>query len=205
MAKLQKEKSIKPSAGSATLSPALALIELLLLKIASGDEVALGALHASTSGALFRIIRRILIDRHETEDILQEVYLSIWRNAGSYLPGTGSPMSWLMKVARNSAIDRLRKLAWIDLDADNTLALKLVDQSPCAQTQIEVAERASRLREMVDALGGRSAGLVRLAFYEDVTYSVIAERMDIPVGTAKSIIRRSLGRLRPQAESLFLG
>ena len=114
-------------------------------RVARGDRPALQDVYRLTSAKLFGICLRILGDRSEAEDALQDVYLSVWRRAGSFDPGRASPISWLATLARNRSIDRLRSAKRMSAAAPAEAALEIADPSPDAASTLEAAEDRSRL------------------------------------------------------------
>ena len=194
------EPSICRSLRAGKTSKSVASSEQLgvhLLQIVAGDKIAMGRLYAATSSKLFGVILRILTDRSESEDVLQDVYVAVWQSAGQYNASLGRPISWLTALARNRAIDSLRRKRWVEADGGES-AMWLIDPEPCAVTQIEQKQQALHIRDCLGRLDPRTASAFRMAFYDDVTYSEIAKHLGIAEGTAKSIIRRKLVDLRTQ-------
>lgn len=169
-------------------------LNALLLQVASGDQPAFAALYRQTSAGLFGVIVRMLRDRGEAEDILQEVYTSAWRRADQFDPARGSAMTWLVTLARHRAIDRLRQHREEALDEDT--ALDLPDAGPTPAAQAEASEERRRLEQCLGALDAPQRDAVREAFFTGATYSELAERVRVPLGTMKSWIRRSLIQLK---------
>jgi RNA polymerase sigma-70 factor (ECF subfamily) len=167
-----------------------------LARIAGGDRHALKLLYRDTSAKLFAICYRILHDRGEAEDVLQEVYLTVWQRAGGFDPARASPITWLIAIARNRSIDRLRSGAIARRMQTIDEAFDVDDDAPDALAQIEASEDRRRLMTCLGELEPRHAGAIRAAFFEGMTYDELACRMNIPLGTMKSWIRRSLLRLR---------
>ena len=166
-----------------------------LARVGRGDASALKEVYERTSAKLFGICLRILGEKSEAEDVLQEVYVSVWRGAHGFDAGRGSPITWLARIARNRAIDRVRTRRpgrSEPIDA----ALNIVDASPSALASLEEAERARRLDECLDELEGPHQAAIRSAFLDGQTYEALARRADVPLGTMKSWIRRALIRLR---------
>ncbi len=164
--------------------------------VAAGDRSALKALYQATSSKLFGVALRILSDREEAEDVLQEVYIAVWRRADRFDPARASPMTWLATIARNRAIDRLRARGPL-AGADQVEELEVADdRSPDAQSLVEAAQDAGRLHACLDELDERTRGVIRTAFFEGVTYEALAQRLETPLGTVKSWIRRGLARLK---------
>ncbi len=166
-----------------------------LAAIGGGDRAALKHLYAATSAKLFGIILRILSERSEAEDVLQEVYITVWRKAAEFDPSRASPITWLATIARNRAIDRLRARGsrpTTTLDA----AAEVVEPSLPADALIDAANDARRVTAALDRLDPRHAAIIRSAYFEGLTYEALADREKIPVGTLKSWVRRGLIRMR---------
>lgn len=167
-----------------------------LVRVAGGDRLALRVVYQDTSAKLFGVCLRILKDRNEAEDVLQEVYVTVWRKAGTFDPGRASPITWLVAIARNRAIDRLRSTAASRRMEPIEAADALSDPAPGAVERIELAEEHQRLARCLGELEARHASAIRAAFLEAATYEELAARMGVPLGTMKSWIRRSLLKLR---------
>jgi RNA polymerase sigma factor (sigma-70 family) len=173
-----------------------------LTAVADGDRAALRRLYDATSAKLYGVCLRILNDAAEAEDVLQDTYLTIWRRAGAFQPERGlSPITWLVAVARNKAIDRLRATArpraWRPMEEAGDVA----DDAPSPSAGVEQADEAAALARCLGELDPNHAQVVRTAFFEGVTYEALAARIGAPVGTVKSWIRRSLQRLRTCLEA----
>jgi RNA polymerase sigma factor (sigma-70 family) len=172
------------------------LITAALARIPEGDHAALQTVYRLTSAKLFGVCLRILGERSEAEDVLQEVYVTVWRKAAAFDPGRASPMTWLIAIARNRAIDRLRstlqsrQLEPIDA-ADN-----VADAALPADRALESSEANARLHDCLDTLGERERAALRGAFFDGNTYEELAARMSVPLGTVKSWIRRAMIKLK---------
>ncbi len=166
------------------------------MRAGRGEKAALETIYAATSAKLFGICLRILRNRQDAEDVLQEVYLNVWRRAGSFDPARASPITWLATLARNRAIDRLRSAKRSAGTEPVDAALEVADPSPDALAAIESGEEASRLAGCIGELEERTAGAIRAAFFGGLTYSDLAERDGVPLGTVKSWIRRGLMKLK---------
>lgn len=171
-------------------------LEKLLMAIARGDGVAFERLYHATSAKLFGICLRLLRERSDAEDVLQEVYAVIWRKAGQFDAAVASPISWMAMIAHNKSIDRLRA----DTGSRNALPIEFAeDISDDIVTAHAAAELASDQRRLDTCLGemeARRRTLIRTAFLEGVTYAELAQRSGTPLGTVKSWIRRGLQQLR---------
>jgi RNA polymerase sigma-70 factor (ECF subfamily) len=172
-----------------------------LVRAAKGDRAALRQIYEATSAKLFGICLRILKDRSEAEEVLQEVYLTIWRKAQSYDPDRASPITWLVTIARNRSIDRLRagtgRLAQVPID----WASEVHDESPDASERIVQAQERAKLQDCLGALDLRQSDYIRAAFLDGATYDQLAIRAAVPLGTMKSLIRRTLLKLRACLET----
>ena len=165
-------------------------------RVAEGSSAALGELYDRTAAKLFGICLRILKDRGEAEDALQEVYVSIWRRADSFDAARASPITWLATIARNRAVDRLRAAGRPRPAAPIEEASDVADSAADALTLLEAGEDRARLMNCVDELEARQSGAIRAAFFEGATYAELASRADVPLPTMKSWVRRGLIRLR---------
>ncbi|WP_245863699.1 sigma-70 family RNA polymerase sigma factor [Caulobacter mirabilis] len=166
-----------------------------LRRTASGDRAALEEIYRSTSGKLLGVVLRILPDRQEAEDVLQDVYLTVWRKADMFDAERASPITWLAALARNRAIDRIRSRGGRRFVSDDVVA-EQADAAPLASEQLETGEDAARLKACLEQLEQARAEGVRQAFFGGLTYETLARRAGVPLGTMKSWMRRSLLRLR---------
>lgn len=167
-----------------------------MARLADGDSDALEEIYAATRVKLYGICLRILGDRKEAEDALQDVYVNLWQRADRYDPTRASPISWLATFARNRAVDRLRVGRVRGGAVGIEEAAPLPDETPLAEDLLIDAERATRIHTCLDTLDDNAATHIRAAFFEGFTYAQLAERADVPLGTMKSWIRRGLIRLR---------
>ena len=166
-----------------------------LVAVGDDDRAAFATLYQLTSAKLFGICLRICGERQAAEDVLSEVYLTIWRRAGAFEPGRASPISWLATIARNRAIDWVRansrhRTAPADAIAD------LADERPLASEAMLADEQQQRLHLCLDQLDDRQRGAIRTAFFDGLTYAELATRQAVPLGTVKSWVRRGLMRLK---------
>jgi RNA polymerase sigma factor (sigma-70 family) len=175
---------------------ARARLQEAMQRLANGDRSALEWIYQATSAKLFGICLRILGDRSEAEDALQDVYVSLWQRAKSYDPDRASPISWLAVFARNRAIDRLRKGKVRGGAVPVDEALELPDKEPLADAVLESGERSARIQHCLGTLEERQQDAIRTAFFEGTTYAELAEKRGIPLGTMKSWVRRGLAKLK---------
>jgi RNA polymerase sigma-70 factor (ECF subfamily) len=173
-------------------------IELVaaLHRAGAGDEAALRFVYQATSAKLFGVLIRILGDRSEAEDVLQEVYLTVWRKARSFDAALASPITWLVAIARNRAIDRVRAKGRAMAPLPIEAASEVADETPSAAERMEGDDERRKLDHCLEELEERHAGAIRSAFLDGLTYEELATRAGVPLGTMKSWIRRGLMKLR---------
>ena len=166
-----------------------------LLRTGKGDRSAFEAVYKATSAKLFGVCLRIFSDRNEAEEALQDAYITIWNRAASFEAGRASPISWLVTVTRNRAIDRLRakgKAGLASLDE----ATDIADPTPSAEAQLVTQGDDKLLYGCIEGLDRRDAHFIKSAFIGGATYADLATREGEPLGTIKSRIRRALMKLR---------
>lgn len=167
----------------------------LLEAVGSQDERAFTELYKRVSSRLFGVCMKMLRDRAESEDVLQEVFTTIWRRAESFDASRASAITWLVTMSRNKSIDRLRQRRESTLD-DDSMVMDLVDEGPSPFNEAHHSEDRVRLERCMDGLEPQHKSAIREAFFSGVTYNDLAARCRVPLGTMKSWIRRSLIRLR---------
>ena len=171
-------------------------LTLALGRVAAGDQAALQQVYRQTSAKLFGICLRILGDRSEAEDALQDIYLTVWRRAGAFDAERGvSPITWLATLARNRAIDRLRA-SKAHLNRPIDAAAETPDAAPLADAVLESEGTYARMQGCIGELEPETARYIRAAFFDGHTYATLADAAGAPLGTMKSWIRRALMRLR---------
>lgn len=167
----------------------------------AGDRAAFRSVYQATSAKLFGVCLRILSDRQVAEDVLQDTYLTVWRKAETFDAGRASPITWLVTLARNRSIDRLRSNAPLNRSSPIETAAEIADAGPSSADRVEQDQEAARLNACLAQLEERVRGVIRTAFFDGVTYEALANRESVPVGTMKSWIRRGLMRLRTCLET----
>ena len=168
----------------------------LLFTTGQGDRRAFARLYTLSAPTLFAVAVRLLRQRELAEEVVQEAYVSIWRKAGQYQLGRGQPMAWMIAVVRNRAIDRLRKQTRepdvaANLD-DLAEFLPSEDRGPAAPT----SALGASLRECLGRLKVTQQKAILLAYYHGLTHEELATRLDAPLGTVKSTVRRGLFQLK---------
>ncbi|WP_373187797.1 sigma-70 family RNA polymerase sigma factor [Halopseudomonas sp.] len=168
-------------------------LSILLLATAKQDQEAFERLYRLTSSKIFGICKRMLVQRSDAEDVLQEVYLTVWRKASQYDSERGKPITWLSAVARMKCIDRLR-LSGVDRHTDFVDLDHLPDVEKT--DPVEFASDQQRLDNCLSTLQNQHRTVIRTAFFDGCTYHDLAERTGVPLGTMKSWIRRGLMSLK---------
>ncbi|HKL64820.1 MAG TPA: sigma-70 family RNA polymerase sigma factor [Roseovarius sp.] len=169
-------------------------IERYILRAAQGDRAAFKSLYDATSAKLLGVALRVLNDRAEAEDVLQDIYVKVWHNAARYNVNGLSPMTWLITIARNSAVDRLRKRH----RSGTTEALdeRIADGGAGPEAQAAAASERRRLDACMAELTVDRAEAVRRAYLDGETYADLAARFEVPLNTMRTWLRRSLLKLR---------
>lgn len=174
----------------------------LIVRVASGDEAAMEEVYRHTSVKIYSLLVQMLPDRPTADEVLQEAYLAIWRRADSFSMSRASPMTWIITIARNKAIDRLRSERHSRRnDALDALPVDPVDQQPSALELMETSDDHKRLHSCLDQLDSHQRQAIRTAFFAGETYDELARRSHVPLGTMKSWIRRGLLQLKTCLET----
>ena len=166
----------------------------LIGRCALRDRTAFRTLYERTSAKLFGVVLRILKDRGEAEEAIQEVYVKIWQRADRYVAGATSPISWLVAVARNHALDILRARRPPPDDID--VALEVPDSGPSPERAAEASEERGQIDHCLGTLEPDRADAVRGAYLDGMSYEELAQRHAVPLNTMRTWLRRSLIRLR---------
>lgn len=173
----------------------------LLAATARGDRRAFAELYQLTRGRLYAILLALLRQQDSAEDILQETYLAIWRTAGQYQPERAPALVWLMAIARHRAIEHLRQRrrraleAWAEPLAEEAL------QVPDPQPALSVDHLAHAIQECLRRLSADQSQAIGLAFFHGLSHEELAARLQAPLGTVKSWVRRGLLQLKGCLES----
>lgn len=181
----------------------LALIE----RVAARDASAVAALHDRHARVLYSLIHRIVRDAAEAEDVLQEVFLRVWEKAESYDPMLGSPMAWLVRIARNRAIDRVRarRARPATQPVDETVDQQAIDTVAAPASPERVTRGSEEQRALMNALARLAPEqrvLIEQAFFMGYTQSELAERFGLPLGTVKTRIRTGMLAMREHLQHM---
>lgn len=171
------------------------IIAELISKIALRDRNAFDKLYSQTSSKLFGVLCRLLTDRAEAEDAMQEVYIRIWQKADRFATQEASAMSWVYAIARNHAIDRLRVRNTNTSPIDD-LAEVLADDAKSPEQNAIASGETAAVEHCMEKLGDIQASAVRAAYMEGYSYQELADRYKTPINTMRTWLRRSLHSLR---------
>jgi RNA polymerase sigma factor (sigma-70 family) len=188
----------------------------LLARAGVGDRAAFATLYERTSPHLLAVVLRINRDRAQAEDIVQEVYVNVWRAASSFDAAQSQPLTWLTSIARNRAIDSLRRLqtqprmraapASEGRDSeDDDVYDTVADESPGPLDLLSRAAEARSLAACMDQLSPSQRQSVALAFFQGLSHAEVAIQMRQPLGTVKSWVRRSLATLKSCLDAAVQG
>jgi RNA polymerase sigma-70 factor (ECF subfamily) len=170
--------------------------DILLLKaIAARDEAALAELYDRYDRILFGLLMRILNNREEAEDVLQEVFLQVWRKAADFDESRGRPFTWLVTLARSRGIDRLRTLASRERVAEAG-AREVTEEISDAATDAFKSEQRGLVSNALATLPDEQKRPIMLAYFDGLTQSEIARHLGAPLGTVKTRMRMGMIRLR---------
>ena len=177
----------------------------LLARAGLGDRAAFARLYERTSGHLFAVVLRIQRDRAVAEDLLQEIYVSVWKAAASFDAARSQPLTWLTHIARNRAIDSLRRAQAqprtesLSADEDDDRPdphEALASEGPGPLDLLGRASDKRQLGQCMEHLSPPQRQSVALAFYDGLSHAEVAEQLREPLGTVKSWVRRALQTLK---------
>jgi RNA polymerase sigma-70 factor (ECF subfamily) len=183
-----------------------AALAQMLARVGLGDRAAFAALYKAVSAPLLGVILRIQRDRAQAEDVLQEIFVNIWRAAQGFDAARAQPMTWLTSIARNRAIDSLRRgktevatvtsLSGDDDDEGPNLVDTLPSELDGPMQALEQASQAKAVSRCIGTLSAEQQQCVALAYYQGLSHSEVAQHLKQPLGTVKSWVRRALISLK---------
>jgi len=167
----------------------------LLAAVAKGDEAAFARLYAATRAKLYGVVLRILRREDLADEVMQETYLKVWNSAGQFDPLRAAPITWMVAIARNRAIDLLRRRTETSIE-EEPAAMEVAADSPDPLARREITEELRRLLACIGGLPAERQRLVLLAYYNGWSRERLAAELATPVNTIKTWLRRSLLEIR---------
>lgn len=173
-----------------------------MIQVQSGNKAALKKLYDRFNKILFGMIVKILRNREEAEDLLQELFVKIWNRADQFDASRGSAYSFIATMARNLAIDRTRSREFKNRRKDDHVindddySFNLKTDNPNPEEKIEISERAIQVRQALGMLGEKERQVLYISYFHGLSQSEIAEKIDTPLGTVKYRMRQGMIKLR---------
>jgi RNA polymerase sigma-70 factor, ECF subfamily len=167
----------------------------LLAAVAKADQDAFERLYQATRAKLYGVVLRILRRADLADEIVQETYLKVWSSAGQFDPAMASPITWMVAIARNRAIDLVRKRAETSIE-EHPEVMEVAAETPDPLAKREMSEELKRLLACMGALDEEHRRLVLLAYYSGCSRDQLAVEFDKPVNTIKTWLRRALFDIR---------
>ncbi|ALC30817.1 sigma-70 family RNA polymerase sigma factor [Streptomyces bacillaris] len=171
-------------------------LQELLVRVARGDQEAFAQVYDAVSGPVLGLVRSILRDPAQSEEVAQEVLVEVWRTAPRFQASRGSAMNWVLTLAHHRAVDRVRSA---EAAAAREHRAALLDRTPAfdeVSEQVETRLEREQVRRCLRTLSELQRQSVTLAYYRGLTYREVAELLTVPLGTIKTRLRDGLIRLR---------
>jgi RNA polymerase sigma-70 factor (ECF subfamily) len=172
------------------------LLEELLGRAARGDQLAFSALYDATASHVFGTVLRVVRDPAQSEEVTQEVYVDVWRQAARFDAELGSARTWILTMAHRRAVDRVRRVEAATEREQKAASRTLTREYDEVVETVERSLEAERVRRCLDTLTELQRESVTLAYYKGYTYPEVAQLLDSPLGTIKTRMRDGLVRLR---------
>jgi RNA polymerase sigma-70 factor (ECF subfamily) len=172
--------------------------EVLLGRVATGDQAAFGDLYDQTAPRVMGLIKRLLKDHSQSEEVTQEVFLEIWQQASRFDPAKGGAASWMLTMAHRRAVDRVRA-SQSSRDRDTRIGIRDFDTEYDSVTeQVEIRIEHERVDRALSKLTELQRQAVTLAYYGGYTHSEVSTMLHVPIGTVKTRLRDGMIRLRDE-------
>jgi RNA polymerase sigma-70 factor, ECF subfamily len=171
------------------------ILNALLARVGSKDQQAFAQVYDATSSKLYGIVLRILKRREVADEVLQEVYVKIWERAGDFDPARASAITWMATIARNRALDEIRKRVPVSIE-DTPEALDVASSEPHPLQALELSQDVARLTACLDKLDPQRREIVVLAYINGSSREELSQRFGHPVATIKTWLHRSLAQLK---------
>ena len=171
-------------------------LQTLVQECAQGREAALAELYRLCAPHLFALAIRMLRRSDWAEEVLQECFISIWRNAGRFSAEKSQAMTWMTRIVRNRCIDLLRRPDRERPDPDGAIQAAWADDAPGPLERLRSSQENRRLADCMEQLESRQRTAIALSFFDDLSHHEIARQLGTPLGTVKSWVRRGMERLK---------
>ncbi|MFD8809679.1 sigma-70 family RNA polymerase sigma factor [Streptomyces sp. NPDC059597] len=171
-------------------------LERLLHEVALGDQEAFAAVYDTVAGPVLGVVRAVLRDRAQSEEVAQDVLVEVWRTAPRYRPERGTAINWILTLAHRRAVDRVRS---VEAAAARDTRAALLDRTPEydeVTEQVETRLEQEQVRRCLRTLTELQRQSLTLAYYRGLTYRQVAEALSLPLGTVKTRLRDGLIRMR---------
>jgi RNA polymerase sigma-70 factor (ECF subfamily) len=170
----------------------------LLSQVAEGDQTAFGQLYDQCSGRVLGLVRRLLKDSAQSEEVTQEIFLEVWQNAKRYDPAKGSATTWILTMSHRRAVDRIRS-SQSTRDRDTKIGLRDMEtEYDSVSESVEIRVEHERVGQALLRLTELQRQAVTLAYYGGYSHSEVAEMLKVPIGTVKTRLRDGMIRLRDE-------
>jgi RNA polymerase sigma-70 factor (ECF subfamily) len=184
------------NASSAASAADPATLAKLIAAVAMGDQKAYRRLYEATSPKLFAIALRILREESRAEDVLQDSFVNVWNSAASYNVSLSAPMTWMVTIVRNRALDYIRRVDHRTVELDDDLEAVLESDQPTPADLASQGQDAIALQRCLKRLDAGQRQAIAFAYFQGLTHSELASTLRIPIGTVKTWIRRGLEKMR---------
>jgi RNA polymerase sigma-70 factor (ECF subfamily) len=170
----------------------------LLAQVAEGDQSAFAALYDQTASRVLGLVRRLLKDFAQSEEVTQEIFVEIWRNSKRYDPNKGSALTWILTMAHRRAVDRIRA-SQSSRDRDTRIGIRDLDREyDSVSESVEISVEHERVGKALSRLTELQRQAVTLAYYGGYSHSEVAAMLSVPIGTVKTRLRDGMIRLRDE-------
>ncbi|MGE3192793.1 MAG: sigma-70 family RNA polymerase sigma factor [Microbacteriaceae bacterium] len=172
--------------------------EDLLTRVAQGDRAAFAELYDRTAPRVFGLVKRLLRDHSQSEEVTQEIFLEIWQNATRYEPGKGGAIAWMLTMTHRRAVDRIRAS---QASRDRDVRVGIRDYAPefdSVAENVEVQIESERVKEAMTRLTELQRQAVTLAYFGGFSHSEVSAMLKVPIGTVKTRLRDGMIRLRDE-------
>ncbi|MBO1330801.1 sigma-70 family RNA polymerase sigma factor [Streptomyces sp. VRA16 Mangrove soil] len=171
-------------------------LEKLMAEVEQGDQDAFAVLYDAVAGPVFGTVHKVLRDHAQSEEVTQEVFVEVWRNAAAYRPERGTAITWILTLAHRRTVDRIRSVESAAARDHKAALLAHTPEFDQVSEQVEAHFEREQLRRCLQSLTEIQRQSVTLAYYQGLTYQQVADRLSAPLGTIKTRLRDGLIRLR---------